>query len=212
MWLRIKTSILAGAIFFIALFVLSFCLSRRDAAQWGRGTTILQLKSAQSKVLAYQQKYGKLPRTLEVAGDICFDQDSISCGPEDAYGFPLDYEIHGSTFTITALGRDGKPGGSGMEEDISTDDLPRLDPNAGQMNLYDYFDQGHSRADPFGANGRQDAVALVIAAFSMSLFSFFFIKEADLTSHSYLILAGKFVGAGVSSIALILLIALLHII
>lgn len=43
--------------------------------------------------------------------------------PLDPWGTPLVYESHGSSYTLKSLGRDKKDGGSGLDEDISSDNL-----------------------------------------------------------------------------------------
>lgn len=44
---------------------------------------------------------------------------------QDGWGRPFQYEYRGTTCTITSYGRDGKPGGSGFDEDLSSDDPDR---------------------------------------------------------------------------------------
>lgn len=43
----------------------------------------------------------------------------VSETPADPWGNPYTYSTDGSSYTITSLGRDGKPGGEGVDADIS---------------------------------------------------------------------------------------------
>ena len=38
--------------------------------------------------------------------------------PVDPWGHPYTYTLDGNAFTITSLGRDGKPGGTGVDADL----------------------------------------------------------------------------------------------
>lgn len=42
---------------------------------------------------------------------------------EDEWGRPLQYACEGTNFCITSLGRDGQPGGKGLDYDLRSDDL-----------------------------------------------------------------------------------------
>lgn len=55
--------------------------------------------------------------------------------PLDGWGRPFVYVIEGDRYMITSLGRDGKPGGIGLDSDLSTTDLPikEASPTFGQF-------------------------------------------------------------------------------
>lgn len=42
----------------------------------------------------------------------------LSAPPLDAWGKPYEYKSEGGSFTIKSLGKDGKPGGEGVDADI----------------------------------------------------------------------------------------------
>lgn len=42
----------------------------------------------------------------------------LSAAPLDAWGKPYEYQSDGTSFTIRSLGKDGKPGGDGVNADI----------------------------------------------------------------------------------------------
>ncbi|MHA6720821.1 type II secretion system major pseudopilin GspG [Sphingomonas sp. RS6] len=42
----------------------------------------------------------------------------LSAPPLDAWGKPYEYKSEGGSFTIRSLGKDGKPGGEGVDADI----------------------------------------------------------------------------------------------
>jgi general secretion pathway protein G len=47
------------------------------------------------------------------------DGGYISTMPQDPWGKPYVYESNGQTYSIQSLGRDGKPGGEGVDADIA---------------------------------------------------------------------------------------------
>ncbi|UZK67469.1 type II secretion system major pseudopilin GspG [Sphingomonas sp. M1-B02] len=47
------------------------------------------------------------------------DGGYISTMPQDPWGKPYVYESNGTTYEIKSLGRDGKPGGEGVDADIA---------------------------------------------------------------------------------------------
>jgi len=46
------------------------------------------------------------------------DGGYLSTMPQDPWGKPYVYESNGQSYAITSLGRDGKPGGEGVDADI----------------------------------------------------------------------------------------------
>jgi general secretion pathway protein G len=45
--------------------------------------------------------------------------------PKDAWGHEFEYESSGTAYTLKSLGHDGKEGGSGVDTDISSEDLDK---------------------------------------------------------------------------------------
>lgn len=50
------------------------------------------------------------------------DGGYVRTDPVDAWGNPYVYESTGSSFTLKSLGRDGKPGGEGIDADLDSRD------------------------------------------------------------------------------------------
>jgi hypothetical protein len=73
-------------------------------------------------VQEYQKKHGKLPHDLrdkEITERVWMPNNlDVGLGPLDAWGRPLHYEIQGDKFAILSYGRDGLPGGAGLDADL----------------------------------------------------------------------------------------------
>ena len=63
------------------------------------------------KALAERTTVPPLPATFPDGG-------YLSSMPQDPWGRPYVYKSNGATYAITSLGRDGKPGGEGVDADI----------------------------------------------------------------------------------------------
>lgn len=63
------------------------------------------------KALVERTSVPPLPATFPDGG-------YVSTMPQDPWGKPYAYESNGSSYSITSLGRDGKPGGEGVDADI----------------------------------------------------------------------------------------------
>jgi type II secretory pathway pseudopilin PulG len=73
---------------------------------------------------AYRAKAGRLPDSLEQlstarlrAAPASADMDAGTA--QDGWGRPLIYTVSGSEFTVLSYGRDGTPGGRGLDFDLS---------------------------------------------------------------------------------------------
>jgi hypothetical protein len=84
----------------------------------------------------FRKHHGKLPADLtipEIAENATRPGTAANPGPLDGWDNPLKYELHGDTFTVCSLGRDGRPGGVGLDADLCgprQDDAPPKDPHA----------------------------------------------------------------------------------
>lgn len=54
----------------------------------------------------------------------------------DAWGHPLRYEANGTTYSLQSLGRDGRPGGSGFDADLGSDEV---DGHKARASLLDFL-------------------------------------------------------------------------
>ena len=70
-----------------------------------------RLQSVRTEIVKYYITYGRLPGTLDEMG--------ASCETTDFFGRPIIYRITGATTVeLSSLGKDGKPGGIGADEDL----------------------------------------------------------------------------------------------
>lgn len=92
-------------------------------------TKIIMGKTAQALQLYYVD-CGSYPASLdgliENTGQECKSwgpEPYLPKYPKDAWKMDLIYENNGSTYTLKSLGKDKKEGGSGLDADISSEDL-----------------------------------------------------------------------------------------
>jgi hypothetical protein len=88
----------------------------------------------------FKGKHGKLPADLRspellkiatIRGRVPVS----TAGFVDAWGHPLEYEMGGDKFTVSSLGRDGTPGGAGLDADICGPDANNPMAIAGEVGL-----------------------------------------------------------------------------
>lgn len=91
----------------------------------------IQMGQIINSMQMYYTDCGRYPKSLE---GLTKKDDCSNWGPEvyykvkggeikDPWGNEYLYELNGAEFTLKSLGRDGAEGGSGYDEDISSDDL-----------------------------------------------------------------------------------------
>lgn len=80
--------------------------------------TDFALQAIDEKVNAYRMKHGVLPRSLKQAGFVETDNGSNSSAV-DGWRHPFAYSVRGNQYFIVSYGRDGKPGGVGIDYDLS---------------------------------------------------------------------------------------------
>lgn len=89
-------------------------------------STLHSFSYIESMLTQYQQETDALPRSLAELrridppyDELDWDQDSH---PLDAWGRPIMYSVEGAQFALSSFGRDGKPGGVGLDADLSRPD------------------------------------------------------------------------------------------
>ncbi len=85
-------------------------------------STLHTFSAIESMLMQHQQGMNALPRSLAelrriapTYDELHWDQDSH---PLDAWGRPILYSVEGGQFTLSSFGRDGKPGGVGLDADL----------------------------------------------------------------------------------------------
>jgi general secretion pathway protein G len=95
--------------------------------------TRLQLRQLGLALNNYQRVCGSYPTEHEGLMALAVKPLSAHCDrwqqqlnlpgpPKDAWGREFLYQSDGKTYLVRSLGKDGKPGGSGVDADLSTDD------------------------------------------------------------------------------------------
>lgn len=90
----------------------------------------IQIGQIMSALSMYYTDCGKYPQSLTGLAEA--DANCSNWGPEayakpkqlkDPWGNEFDYQLNGGNFVIMSLGKDGSPGGSGYDADISSEDM-----------------------------------------------------------------------------------------
>ncbi len=124
---RLLISALVGlAVFAVACDAAyqQFCGS---AVRYTQHFALQSIGRAVEAVEQYRQEKHALPRKL---ADVEWQGDHVNAdgAPVDIWQHPLHYSVDGSRFRIVSYGQDGRPGGEGLDYDLSSDDLPRGKP------------------------------------------------------------------------------------
>jgi hypothetical protein len=119
-------------------------------------------------IQAYQKAKVALPRTLrqladDPKSDVHAGEDGTIC---DSWGYPLVYAVRGNRFLLVSYGRDGKPGGEGVDCDLSN-----VNPRPPQSRLT--FRQFIEFGDPTPLAAVSGILACLVALFT--------IRPADVT-------------------------------
>lgn len=89
-----------------------------------RTTAAANIRTIANAVSMYALEYGAPPSTADgIAALVEAPERFLKSVPVDPWGCPYHYASDGRDFTVVSYGRDGQPGGSGLDEDISSDDL-----------------------------------------------------------------------------------------
>ena len=121
---RIQVSLLIGLIVFGVSCWTAYSLYYRTSIirydQTGTLTTIYRVTEA---IDAYQKEHHQLPTTLRELPDLPYRNEEGL--PIDRWRRPLIYWTDGTHYRVTSYGRDGKPGGVGLDFDL-TDALAKM--------------------------------------------------------------------------------------
>lgn len=80
----------------------------------------IQLVTIQGFVREFQREHNRLPTSIsEIEGGV----GTLRRDFNDPWGRPLKLAISDKEFLVTTYGRDGQPGGIGLDADLSTDNL-----------------------------------------------------------------------------------------
>ncbi len=106
----------------ISVYVAWGNASNSNDCRWEQYITRLRLKSIADSIAAYRQKFGVSPQSL---GDLMKFPRPFSPGdmehPIDGWGHPMVLSTNTTNLVVTSYGRDGKPGGIGLDYDLTTE-------------------------------------------------------------------------------------------
>jgi hypothetical protein len=95
-----------------------------SAVRYDQSLTLRDIDRGVKAIEAYREEHHALPKALSevewTGGQV--DRDGT---PLDWWRRPLHYSTDGTRFQIVSYGQDGKPGGTGLDYDLSTADLPK---------------------------------------------------------------------------------------
>lgn len=200
--------VIASCVGFIvtALAILVAWQSVRDSMQvrpqqW---YTQLVLREIDDAITAYQQKSNGLPRslgelrTVEKEGRLQFrfDENGVIL---DGWHRPFLSTFDGTNFVVTSYGRDGKPGGTGPDCDLTN---KNRHPRESLLTFLQFVCDRSLR----GMVGT--CVVCGVLAFFLSLLT---VKPLDLTRRGRFVLARKLVATVIGAVIVAVIISALHI-
>lgn len=169
------------------------------------------MKQVTTAVEAYREKHGTLPATLarlddDVKTGLHIGDDGVARIPYDGSYF---YRIHGAGFTIICYGRDGKPGGAGLDADLTSDDAK---PSAHKYGI-DNAPQARMTLKQFvmEKEAREMVVTAVCAGIVTLLLALRVFRPADLTRSKLLPALVGAVGVLIVTVFVGAVITILHV-
>lgn len=139
---RIQTILrfIIAAVVGVAIIWICLGVTRNSTNQFIRqnqGYTVDQLRFTDAAIQKFRQKHGKLPRSLkQLTADPEFSKLQYRGEISDSWYQPLIYKIDGDNYILISYGRDKKPGGIGLDCDLSNADL---NPAAAKVSLKEAF-------------------------------------------------------------------------
>ena len=122
-WKLIVLRLLLACLFGCAIMALALSAGQSEAAHSVLETrqiitryTLTQINKAMAD---YRLTHHTLPRSLSQLKTEAGDRD-YSQNP-DGWGHPFIYTVQGTRFLVVSYGRDGKPGGTGWDTDLTSD-------------------------------------------------------------------------------------------
>lgn len=154
---RIALAALAG------LLVAAVALSQVQASIYYIGRTqsfsVRQLKSIDGTINAFRARYHRLPKSLaelsKASGESDYYVDNT-----DGWGRAFAYTVRGEQYTLTSYGADGRPGGVGLDRDLTPATARNSLPDATFLQLL---------FDPLSENIRFSALVCGFLTFGLTL-------------------------------------------
>jgi len=124
---RLLVSLAVGLLVFGISSHVALRQFRGSTVRWTKQFTLRDMARVRNAVEEYRQREGVLPKALSDLLPVSRRVDETDWLLDRWWGRgrPLNYWTDGTGYRITSYGRDGKPGGVGLDYDLSTDDLPK---------------------------------------------------------------------------------------
>lgn len=175
---HVLIALLCGALIFVILNVAAWYNLRgqRNMCRNQDFTRFYGLRVIGMQIANYREKHGVLPDTLAEIPDVHAMLQQPGEPLLDSWGNPFQYRREGETYELFSYGRDGQPGGVGLDADLYVDgrNRERALPTFRQFFLTN--DKDEVARDGF-------LVAGVEAAFLVFCFTLMTIKGTTRTGH-----------------------------
>ena len=119
---RLLVSLVVGLLVLILSTYLAFGQFCASAIRYPQSLTLERIGRLGEAIEAYRQEKHILPKSLRDLPEEAVVVDETGA-PVDWWHRALEYWTDGTHYRITSYGYDGKPGGLGLDYDVSSDDL-----------------------------------------------------------------------------------------
>ena len=166
------------------------------------------LREIDEAITAYQQKFNTLPRSLDqlrtTGQPLPFTKEAVIVDGEkgvilDGWHRPFLCSFDGTNFLVTSYGRDGKPGGIGLDCDLTN---KNRHPRESSLTFFQFVSD-------MGLRGMVGTCIICgVLTFLLSLLT---IKPSDLTRQGRFVLGRKLVATVIGAVIVAVIISALHI-
>jgi hypothetical protein len=120
---RLLASLAAGSLILLIVIAVSYQQYCGSAIRYDQRLTLESIARVVDALQDYQGERHTLPKTLDELPNLQLVRTDDQSRPADYWRRPLQYQVNGSRYRVFSSGRDGKPGGLGLDYDLSNDDL-----------------------------------------------------------------------------------------
>jgi hypothetical protein len=183
----------------ISIYVAWGNASTSNDCRWEQYMTRLALKHIADSIAAYRHKFGVSPQSFDDLAKLSNDFSPEVEHPIDGWGHPMVLSINGTNLMVTSYGRDGKPGGIGLDYDLTTEDQ---DPQEARPTFQQFLYEMPTRGM---------IVSCFICGGLAGLLGFFIIKIPELSLNTMIKLVFKLMVMVLVAVFMASIIAGLHI-
>jgi type II secretory pathway pseudopilin PulG len=143
-----------------------------------QGDTRRTLRMIQQQIDSYHEEHGELPDALADIPDLRGSWTDPAGPPKDEWGNRIHYRTDGSTFELQSHGRDGRPGGIGLDADLFHD-------GRNHERALPTFSQYFGETDPAEVDRGGFFFAGLLAAGMVAWMTFHSLKGFDTSENSW---------------------------